>query len=77
MSYAIWNNNLVYDSNTQDNDIIILKLSKALKLNNKVQAACLPSSSWKPENDSNNKCFVSGWGALKQGITTYALSHVK
>ena len=56
-----------YDDQTKQNDIIILKLKSPLSLNSKVQSACLPSANWAPENDINNKCFVSGWGTLKHG----------
>ena len=58
----VWNTEREY--NFPQNDIIILKLKSPLTFNSKVQPACLPSADWAPENDANNKCFVSGWGAL-------------
>ena len=64
----IWNAELPYNEDTQNNDIIILKLKSHLFLNDNVQPACLPSTDWAPETDSNNRCFVSGWGTLKSGL---------
>ena len=63
----VWNTEREYNSITNQNDIIILKLKSPLTFNSKVQPACLPSADWAPENDANNKCFVSGWGALWHG----------
>ena len=61
----VWNTENEYNDDTYKNDIIILKLKSPLSFNSKVQPACLPSANWAPENDANNKCFVSGWGALQ------------
>ena len=63
----MWNTENEYNHQTMENDIIILKLKSPLTFNSKVQPACLPSADWAPENDANNKCFVSGWGALWHG----------
>ena len=38
-----------------------------LEFNNDVQPACLPSPDWSPDQDSNNRCFFSGWGTLSSG----------
>jgi len=74
----VWNMENEYDDQTKQNDIIILKLKSPLSLNSKVQSACLPSANWAPENDINNKCFVSGWGALKHaGSSPKTLQWVK
>jgi len=74
----VWNMENEYDDQTKQNDIIILKLKSPLSLNSKVQSACLPSANWAPENDINNKCFVSGWGALKHaGNSPKTLQWVK
>ena len=69
MSYAIWNNDKVYDPSTLNNDIVLLKLNQPFKFNSKVRNACLPSDDWIPENKGFSKCYVSGWGALKQGTS--------
>ena len=61
----IWNNEEEYNSETKENDIIILKLNKPLLLDeNRVQPACLPTDLWPIRNRDNftNECFVSGWG---------------
>jgi len=51
-----------YDHNSNDNDIIILKLKTPLTFNENVQPACLPEASFKPD-----KAIVSGWGIEKFG----------
>ena len=70
----MWNTENVYNDDTKENDIIILKLKTPLSFNSKIDAASLPTKYWAPEetnvkkyvaNDVNNNCFVSGWGALK------------
>ena len=39
-----------------------------LDFNDVIQPACLPPSiNWSPDTDSNNRCFVSGWGSLAFG----------
>ena len=71
---VIWNeqSGFQYNDETSNNDIVILKLSSPLSYNDNVQPACLPSSSnWTPENNSKNRCFVSGWGTTTPGL--YAL----
>ena len=50
---------------TMDNDIAILKLAKPLTLSKDVQPICLPSAGFNPADGST--CFVSGWGAMKEG----------
>ena len=63
----IWNNDIgfVYEKHTHDNDYIILKLGSPLQFNEKVQPACLPSSSSYLGLDSTKTmCFTSGWGKL-------------
>jgi len=54
-----------WNSNTMDNDIVILKLAKPLNLGGSIQAACLPSPGFVPSDGS--QCMVSGWGALESG----------
>ena len=67
MAQNIWNQDLVYNQGgMENNDWIILKLDSPLEFNDDVQPTCLPlSSNWYPENDPNNRCFVSGWGTLE------------
>merc|ERR1712086_312402 len=55
-----------YNKENMDNDIIILKLTTALKFNANVQPACLPVTTFAPEN-SKSMSVVSGWGTLKAG----------
>ena len=51
-----------------NNDVVLLKLTEPLTLDNKVKPACLPSKDWAPEIDGNKKCYVSGWGTLSSGL---------
>ncbi len=64
---GIWNTDAVYDSDTYDNDIVILKLSTALTLGDDVQAACLPDADYSPSE--GQVCIVSGWGTMEYGGT--------
>ena len=50
-----------------DNDIIILKLTTALKFNKNVQPACLPEKTFDAPEKSKSMAVVSGWGTLKSG----------
>ena len=73
---VIWNeqSGFQYNDETSNNDIVILKLSSPLSLNDNVQPACLPpSTNWTPENNSNNQCFVSGWGTTTPGSYAHFL----
>lgn len=47
-----------YSSSTVDNDIMLIKLSKAATLNSKVATVSLPSSC----ASAGTQCLVSGWG---------------
>ena len=40
-------------------------MDSPLDFNEDVQPACLPSPNWSPDQDPDNRCFVSGWGALE------------
>ena len=44
------------------NDIVIVKLAKALTFNANVAPACLPAANFFPDK---KKAVVSGWGMLK------------
>merc|ERR1712062_49704 len=64
----IWNEEYPHNGNTDDNDVVIMKLTKPLKFNSKVKPACLPlDESWSPESDPNNRCYASGWGTRSNG----------
>ena len=64
----IWNEEHPHNDNTDDNDVVIMKLTKPLKFNSKVKPACLPvDESWTPASDPNNRCYASGWGTTKNG----------
>ena len=69
MAQNIWHEDLVYNPLPPyqfNNDWIILKLNSPLDFNEDVYPPCLPiSSDWSPETNQNNRCFVSGWGALE------------
>jgi len=66
ISKLIFDTNAKYNKQTMDNDIVILKLKTALKFNANVQPACLPVTTFAPEN-SKSMAVVSGWGTLKSG----------
>merc|ERR1711962_890049 len=64
ISELIWNTNPGFEFNITDNDLIILKLSSPLELNEDVQPACLPETSNFLQGDATeSKCFTSGWVA--------------
>ena len=65
IAQVITNPDAPFNDTTLDNDIVILKLEKAIKFNKNRQPACLPSDDFEPEVGST--CFVSGWGSLKEG----------
>lgn len=50
-----------YNSRTQDNDIMLIKLSQPAALNSYVRPAALPS---KCASDGT-MCQISGWGSLR------------
>ena len=56
-----------WNPSTNDNDIAIVKLATPLTLGGDVQALCLPSTNFDPNDGAN--CFVSGWGSLASGGT--------
>ena len=63
----LWNYNagFQYNPTTFDNDFVIVKLASALKFDNDVQPACLPSSAnYLDINSEEDRCFTSGWGSL-------------
>merc|ERR1712106_144020 len=66
ISKSIYNQDAKYNKQNMDNDIIILKLTTALKFNKNVQPACLPATTFAPEK-SKAMSVVSGWGTLKAG----------
>ena len=62
ISEIINNTDLPFDNHTGNNDWIILKLDAPLTMGSDVQAACLPSPSYMPDNITETRCFTSGWG---------------
>ncbi|XP_005083145.1 cationic trypsin-3 [Mesocricetus auratus] len=56
-----------YNSNTIDNDIMLIKLKSAATLNSKVSTISLPKSC----ASSGTKCVVSGWGNTLSSGTNY------
>ena len=52
-----------YDADSQDNDIALLKLKTPIVYNARALPVCLASSDL-PEG---TECWVTGWGALKEG----------
>merc|ERR1711962_215312 len=67
ISKSIYNQDAKYNKANMDNDIIILKLTTALKFNKDVQPACLPAKTFDvPENNSDDTAIIYGvvsWGA--------------
>ncbi|KAL5020122.1 hypothetical protein ScPMuIL_003014 [Solemya velum] len=49
-----------YNDNTKENDITLIRLSKAVPMSNYQRKACLPSGS---DDYDGSVCTVSGWGA--------------
>ena len=39
-------------------------MESPLDFNEDVQPACLPTSNWSPDLDTNSRCIASGWGHL-------------
>merc|ERR1711935_430446 len=66
ISKTICNQDAKFNKKNMDNDIIILKLTTALKFNKNVQPACLPATTFAPEK-SKSMAVASGWGTLKAG----------
>ncbi|KAB1276180.1 Cationic trypsin, partial [Camelus dromedarius] len=50
-----------YNSNTLDNDIMLIKLKTAATLNSRVASISLPTSC----ASAGTKCLISGWGNTK------------
>jgi trypsin len=74
-----FNEGFQYNSQTFNNDFVILKLDSPLVLNGDVQPACLPSSStYLDVSSTEDRCFTSGWGTLSQGgSSTNTLQYVR
>ena len=66
----IWNNDDGFEFNSQtfENDFVVLKLENPLELNENVQPACLPpTTDFLDVNSTEDQCFTSGWGTLESG----------
>ena len=77
IAQLIWNTNpgFEYNSQTFDNDFVILKLDGALEFNDDIRPACLPSSTdYLDMISTEDECFTSGWGTLQFGISTLTFS---
>jgi len=78
ISQVISNNDLPYNSNSLNNDWVIVKLDSPLELNDDVQPACLPSADYLPATATEARCFTSGWGTLSSGgSSTNNLQYVR
>ena len=55
-----------YDFIQVSNDIALLKLERPLTMNEYVKAVNLPIQ----EEETTGNCIVSGWGKLREGIST-------
>ena len=56
----------MFNYETLDNDVAIVKLNSSLTFNENIQPACLPDPSFTPE-DSGEFALVSGWGSNSKG----------
>ncbi|CAK6964254.1 uncharacterized protein LOC122971898, partial [Scomber scombrus] len=56
-----------YDSNTNNNDIALLKLSSPVKFTDYIRPVCLAASSSVFNNGTDS--WVTGWGAVKEGVS--------
>merc|ERR1712088_186047 len=67
ISQVISNPDLPYNSNSLNNDWVIVKLDSPLELNDNIQPACLPSADYLSATATEARCFTSGWGTLSSG----------
>lgn len=63
-----------YNPFTNDYDIALLELSEPLEYSNTIQPICLPSSTH--VFPAGMPCWVTGWGALREGGIGQELSIV-
>ncbi|KAI4543412.1 hypothetical protein MG293_006206 [Ovis ammon polii] len=56
-----------YNSNTLNNDIMLIKLKSAASLNSRVASVSLPTSC----ASAGTQCLISGWGNTKSSGTSY------
>jgi len=64
-SASSWTNHPNYNSNTQNNDFAILKLSQCVTFTNHIAPVCLPESS--SSSYTGQTGLVSGWGTTSSG----------
>jgi len=64
ISPSQWINHPNYNSNGNDNDFAIVRLSRDVTFSNTVMPACLPDST---KNYDNVVATVTGWGTLSSG----------
>ncbi|KAE8622089.1 hypothetical protein XENTR_v10005089 [Xenopus tropicalis] len=60
-----------YDPNTEKNDIALVQLNEAVQFSDRIQPACLPSSSAKLE--PLTECYMAGWGVEEEGEESVAI----
>ncbi|KAK7172083.1 hypothetical protein R3I93_004397 [Phoxinus phoxinus] len=60
-----------YEEMTYDYDISLLELSQPLNFSNTVHPICLPASTH--VFSAGSSCFVTGWGALREGGSAAAI----
>merc|ERR1711997_473257 len=78
ISQVISNTDPPYNSNSLNNDWVIVKLDSPLELNDNIQPACLPSADYLPATATEARCFTSGWGTLSSGgSSTNNLQYVR
>ena len=68
-----------FDPDTLDNDFAILKLQSPFSFNEHIQPACLPPlTSYLDPSSTEELCFTSGWGYLKEnGNSPQLCQHVQ
>ncbi len=66
-----------YNARTLFNDIAILKLSRIVELNDKIQVACLPELNTKSYPLPLNEAWIIGWGQTEFGGPSNNLKNAK
>ncbi|KAL9988016.1 hypothetical protein ACROYT_G002411 [Oculina patagonica] len=65
-----------YDSRRTNNDIALIKLSRAVNINDRVSPACLPEANYIVPPGTN--CYITGWGKIRHpGNSHHTLQQAK
>jgi len=65
-----------YDSRRINNDIALIKLSRAAKINDRVSPACLPEANYIVPPGTT--CYITGWGKIRHpGSSHHTLQQAK